>query len=139
VMIEHFGLEKAIHNLFDNFEKSEKIRTRLDLDFDETSTPRDTELHVFRIIQECISNISRHAAATCCELTIKAKGNRLEIVIEDDGVGLQPQAVDEPNGLGFVSIDERVRTLGGTWEKTEGRLAGLRVCISVPLDDNAHE
>lgn len=138
-MIEHFGLEKAIHNLFDNFEKSEKIRTRLDLDFDETSVPRDTQLHVFRIIQECISNISRHAAATCCELTIKAKGNRLEIVIEDDGVGLQPQAVDEPNGLGFVSIDERVRTLGGTWEKTEGLLAGLRVCISVPIDDNAHE
>ena len=64
-MIEHFGLEKAIRNLFENFETSQKMHTRLDLDFNATALSRDTELHVFRIIQECISNISRHAAVTC--------------------------------------------------------------------------
>lgn len=135
VMIEHLGLENAIRNLMENFGRSQPIRTRLDLNFSGSALARDVELHVFRIIQECISNISRHAEATSCELTIRAGGGWLEIVIEDDGCGLPHDAIGSSTGLGIVSIDERVRSLGGHWERTRGHLRGLKVRISIPLKD----
>lgn len=72
VSLDHLGLTKSIQNLFGTLELAQQIDTQLDLKFNEALLSRPAQLHIYRILQECVSNISRHSEASSCACSVTA-------------------------------------------------------------------
>jgi signal transduction histidine kinase len=87
----------------------------------------------FRILQESLSNIVRHANATRVRVELKMNGNRLSMTVADNGIGLPRSARGKSGSFGLVGIEERISILGGTFTIESGDGEGTRVCVSVPL------
>tara|TARA_R110002020_G_scaffold309273_2_gene524832 strand:- start:3376 stop:5325 length:1950 start_codon:yes stop_codon:yes gene_type:complete len=133
--ISHLGLKKALEALFEHLETSSQIEVETSIDFDDGLLGMDAKLHVYRIVQECLANVSRHSGAASCKATITRKDDRLHLCVEDDGGGIEPLPISsQPSfGLGFTSIDERIRGLGGRWRLSQSSLGGVRIEASFPV------
>ncbi len=93
--------------------------------------PQDHELHIYRIVQEALSNVARHARATRVAVRITTKGRRLRIVIRDNGVGLS--AAPRTRGFGLANMRERAELIGGALAIRNAPRRGTEVRIDVPL------
>jgi signal transduction histidine kinase len=95
----------------------------------------EIESCTYRIIQEAVTNVAKHAEATLCRVEIKRMAGSLQISIEDDGRGFDQAAQTGPpaRGLGLVGVRERVTRLGGTLrlETRPGR--GTRLFVDLPV------
>ena len=133
--ISHLGLNKAIETLFENLETSSQIETDLTLSIDENALSDEAKLHIYRIVQECLSNVSRHSDASLCKASIVGQDGILTLSFEDDGNGLPQDHLEQrrTSGLGFTSIEERVRSLRGHWQLSDGDLGGLKIKVTVPM------
>jgi signal transduction histidine kinase len=87
----------------------------------------------FRILQESLSNIVRHAQATMVRVELKLTGNRLSMMVIDNGIGLQAGEQGKVGSFGLVGIEERISILGGSFSITSKAGEGTTVCVSVPL------
>jgi signal transduction histidine kinase len=94
----------------------------------------DAETHLYRIAQEALHNVYKHAGARSVVVTLEQVGQRFRLSIEDDGIG--PQALDDPartrRGLGLLSMRERAQLMGGTIEFTKASSGGTKVVVEVP-------
>lgn len=92
-------------------------------------------MHLYRIAQEALNNVLRHADATNCAAHFACRDGRVTLAIDDDGVGPhgRDDATERAGGLGLVSIDERTRLLGGRWSIGPGASGGVRLEVSVPF------
>lgn len=95
----------------------------------------EVRIHLFRIVQECLANVARHARAGRVRLFLgevdRENGRALRLVVRDDGVGLDP---DTPrNGYGLIAMRERARSLGGVFQIRSRPGAGTRITVEVPL------
>ncbi|MDM5179820.1 CHASE domain-containing protein [Massilia sp. DJPM01] len=87
----------------------------------------------FRILQESLSNIVRHAQATRVRVELKLTGNRLSMTVTDNGIGLQAGEQGKVGSFGLVGIEERISILGGSFSISSHGGDGTTVCVSVPL------
>ena len=129
--LEHLGLEKSIAGLLDSIKNSGNLTTVLRSNYIEGSVPTETRLHLFRIVQECLANVMRHSEARSCSVTIQQTGMKLVLTVQDDGKGIggKSEVSDLPKGLGFVSIDERVRAIGAKWFHENLKNGGFRIRV----------
>ncbi|MEY3275969.1 MAG: hypothetical protein RL153_1235 [Verrucomicrobiota bacterium] len=97
--------------------------------------PEEMETHLFRIAQEALTNIARHARARRVAIRLACHAPLLILAIEDDGVGMgtPPSNGGQPRGLGMVSMRARARRLGGDLDVGSMRPHGLRIRVEVPL------
>jgi len=95
----------------------------------------DTTLAVYRIVQEALGNIYRHAVAEQAAVSLKCDGNGVELQIRDDGRGFDAREPDWHPGLGLASMEERARLAGGAFllQSTPGE--GTLIRVSLPLGD----
>ena len=88
----------------------------------------------YRVVQECLTNISRHAAAHEATLQVEcatdAAGSKLTIAVEDDGKGFDPERSE---GFGLSGMRERVQGLGGTFELESSIGNGTRIAVRIPV------
>ncbi|HEX4275216.1 MAG TPA: sensor histidine kinase [Bryobacteraceae bacterium] len=143
-VLDDFGLDSALSWLCERFEERNRIQVRYISDF-HGRLEGQTETHVFRIAQEALTNVARHAAATVVRVTLHHQGapasddGRLSLEISDNGVGL-PQPVRIPlDSLGLTGMKARARSMQGEMqiESRPGRGATLR--LTIPLRDASHE
>ncbi|MCU0682746.1 MAG: sensor histidine kinase [Polyangiaceae bacterium] len=101
--------------------------------------PLDTELRTaaFRIVQESLTNVARHARASRVEVELAASAAELRLTVRDDGVGLPPAG--QRAGMGLFGMRERVRALGGVLELTSAPGAGTTVEVRLPRPAAAPE
>jgi PAS domain S-box-containing protein len=97
---------------------------------DELDTDRSTAL--FRIVQESLTNIVRHAAARNVHISLRRQGTQLIVVIEDDGCGFDADAVDRSAHFGLMGVAERAEFLGGTLDVDSAPGEGARIAITLP-------
>jgi len=100
--------------------------------------PHRIELVAFRLAQEAITNVVRHAGARHVTVSLARAGDTLEVVVEDDGRGfdVEPLAVpDEGRGWGLAGMRERVALLGGTLSVTSRPQSGTRVSAAIPVEE----
>ncbi|WP_321927532.1 sensor histidine kinase [Paraburkholderia guartelaensis] len=112
------------------------MHTRLsagDLEFNETAATA-----VFRIVQEALTNVAKHAQATEVTVTVERSDSQCIVSIEDDGNGTSPQARAKPDSFGLRGIRERVRQLNGTVSVGNGTHSGFSVRTTFPLDSVIH-
>jgi signal transduction histidine kinase len=96
--------------------------------------PREVELAAYRIVQEGLTNVARHAQATECDVRLTQLPDRLLLEIEDNGIGFLDDT-DRPivsRGLGLVSVRERAARLGGTFNIISSPGEGTRLIVSIP-------
>jgi signal transduction histidine kinase len=102
----------------------------------------EVELTVFRVVQESLTNIHKHAQATEAQVRVISAANSLTVVVEDDGVGLRhdlARSQPDTTGLGLRGMRERIMVLGGTLAIERRAEGGARVAASLPLTLRARE
>jgi signal transduction histidine kinase len=120
-LLEIAGLASTLRWYVDGFSERCEIKVDLDLPSDFSRLPPDTELAIFRIVQECLTNIHRHSGSKTAAICIQQNGNRLVIQVQDHGVGIPKEKQLEltasgRTGIGFGGMRERLRQLAGTLE-----------------------
>ena len=113
------------------------IAVRCEFEDVESRVPKDVATAVFRIVQEALLNVARHAKAENVLLQIAADEKRLLIEIEDDGQGFDPKSVELPSetgrGLGLLGMRERVEILGGKMSLDSAPGEGAHITLEIPI------
>ena len=138
-VLEDLGIASALRGCTQEFEQREHIPVHLALE--EFQRPLDRHLAecLFRVTQEALRNVAKHAGATTVSLTLSYHEDRVMLRIEDNGRGLAPQDRNAvQRGLGLVSMGERVRLLEGTLTLTSDPGRGTRLSVSIPLTGISH-
>src|SRR3990172_1580979 len=140
-ILDDLGLDAAIMWLLTNHLHEKGIRYYLDVESPlKMRLPPKVEITIFRILQEAIINIARHANAESVMVTFDAGDNYLLIIIEDDGDGfdvdeLMKHPIEGGRGLGITGMKERASLVNGILQVYSVPGEGTRVCIQVPLKD----
>jgi signal transduction histidine kinase len=139
-MLDDLGLPSAIEWYAKGFERRHGVRVELEQQGMDERLTADTEAAVYRVLQEALTNIARHAQARLCRITLHRSGDTLTVAIQDDGIGFDTAAARSNGarrGLGLIGIRERVAHLGGRFrlESTPG--AGTRLSLEVPASPRA--
>ncbi len=127
------GLKAAIEWQVKQFQQRSGIACRLCMDADELVLEEHYTTAMFRIVQESLSNIMRHAKANLVEIEIHRKNNKLSIKIGDDGIGLCSDCKKKENTFGLAGIEERIRSFGGTVAIKSSPGKGLKIEMLVPI------
>ncbi|MBE0531358.1 MAG: PAS domain S-box protein [Rhodospirillales bacterium] len=100
---------------------------------DQDGLDREQATAVYRIYQEALTNVVRHARALAIHIRLEREQSRFVMEIEDDGIGIPQQAVDCPSSFGLIGMRERVRSLGGTMTISRAPRRGTRICVEIPF------
>jgi PAS domain S-box-containing protein len=132
--LEHLGLESAVRGLC----KEISLHHELAIAFRSHDLPdeisEDTALCLYRIVQEAICNAIKHGNAARLEVDLSIHDEDICLRIADDGVGFDPSLVEESDGLGLLSMRERLRLVNGTIAIDTRPSEGTRIEVRVPCD-----
>lgn len=136
-VLDDLGLTSAIRWCAERHLKPLGIAVRCEFAGLERRLPPEVETALFRVVQEAVTNIAKHAEAETVLIQCTADARQVTIEIEDDGRGFEPQALvpsrETGTGLGLAGIRERVELLGGTVEIESAPGQGMRIALSVPF------
>jgi len=132
-ILDDFGLDAGIRWLADRFRERTGIEVDYRSEFDGRLSD-EAETHLFRIVQEALTNIARHSGATKVEIHLRAEGERIRLTIHDNGKGLQGS---NPAGMGLSGMRARARSAGGEMTIQSQPGAGVTIDVSAPLETPA--
>ncbi len=131
-ILDDFGLDAGLRWLAERFQQ----RTRVIVDYQSSFTGRvadQTETHLFRIVQEALTNIARHAKASKVTIRLEAAGGSLRLAVSDNGVGIGTGK----RGMGLTGIEGRARSIGGHCKVISQPGAGVTIEVWAPLSQPA--
>jgi PAS domain S-box-containing protein len=133
-ILDDLGLASAIEWYCEEFEKRTGIQCRMDL---EDIQPQDPQkiITLFRILQEALTNVIRHAHAKNVTIKLSRLHDAVNLEIQDDGIGISQEKIDFKSSLGLIGIRERVRQFGGEFEIFSPNNNGTGLRISIPLNE----
>jgi two-component system, NarL family, sensor histidine kinase DevS len=129
--LDDFGLAPALERLTATFAEQTGIETHLESRLPAQRLPNEIETVIYRVVQEALTNIVKHARAKNVSIVLQTKGDKVMAVIEDDGRGFAADA-NSSDGIGLVGMRERVALVGGRLE-LESSSAGTTVVVEVPV------
>lgn len=137
-MLLNRGLVPAIRELGDRIRES-GLDVRMSVDEGEIVLSKPSELLLYRIVQECVTNVVRHSGATALYMSIAADAAELGLMIEDNGTGFDTALREGAGGLGMQNIRSRVHYLHGTveWSSSYGDGGGTVVAIHIPMNHDS--
>ena len=136
VVFNREGLEAAIQDIVDRYNKQERIQFNLDYQLS-PSEDQLTQLVIYRVFQELTTNANKHSQASQVTITLKENSESILMSYQDDGIGFDLNA--KSNGLGLNSIRGRIEAINGTVQYKTKKGQGLNVNINIPLDEkNSH-
>jgi signal transduction histidine kinase/ligand-binding sensor domain-containing protein len=135
--VDRLGLTRSIQSLIARVEDSTSLALTVHLDDVDQLFPADAEVAVYRIVQEGLTNVIKHAEATEASVTITRHADRARIVIRDNGRGFSQAAITARNGrtagIGLMGLAERVRMLGGERRIESDPDCGTAIVIELPV------
>jgi PAS domain S-box-containing protein len=133
IALDRLGLLEAIEWQADEFERRTGVRCRFDSNTAAVDLESDQATQIFRIVQEALTNTTRHAHATRATIVARKRRDRFVVEIRDNGRGITNDALADPSALGLAGMRERALLAGG--ELTIGRSGrkGTVVQVTVPL------
>jgi PAS domain S-box-containing protein len=134
-ILEDLGLSAAIEWLVEEFRTRNEVSTEISSTIEEHRLEPNEEIAAFRIVQEALTNVARHAGATRVRVELTSRAGRIIVRVLDDGVGIPDPPGRVGPSLGLVGMRERARALGGTLtiERVEPR--GTSVTLEIPVRD----
>lgn len=132
-ILDDLGLITAIDWQLDEFEKSSGIKCVKEITDVEIEINSELSLLIFRIFQESLTNVVRHANATQVNLNLNLDNEFLNLIIKDNGKGITQEDIENPDSFGLFSIKERTKNCGGEVKITGLKNKGTKVEINIPL------
>ncbi len=133
-ILDHFGFIAAIEVEAQEFSKRSSITCNVIASDEEILLSTNLSITLFRIFQEALNNILKHAKAKNAQVEIVKGHDHLELIISDDGVGISDKARNKPRSFGLRGIHERVTYLGGTVKIAGSANKGTQIAICIPLE-----
>jgi signal transduction histidine kinase len=137
-LLEDLGLSAALRWLIHNFTQNDHIQVSLDMREIDHLFPLQAQIIIYRIFQEILTNIGKHAQATQLSVIIKHENGVVSFSIEDNGMGFDMKEVStrgiHEKGLGLTIMDERVQMLRGSMKMDSQEGQGTRVTFTVPVE-----
>lgn len=126
-----FDLSESINTLAKQINQSQSLKILLDISEDNKEIPKAIGYQLFRIAQECLTNVMKHAEATEVKVELKADSKKIELRVSDNGKGL-PENL-KLNGFGIRGMQERVESMHGNLDIQSSPGGGTRLQVSIPL------
>jgi two-component system sensor histidine kinase UhpB len=132
--IDELGLSAALSSLVAgwNARNGGKIHYQLAIDGDLDRLPEPVPVNIFRIVQECLTNIAKHSSAANAKVTLTLSDGLVELRVEDDGIA-DKLPFEEASGIGLLGMRERVTALGGQLTLAPAQTGGLMVRAWLPV------
>jgi signal transduction histidine kinase len=112
--LDHLGLIAALQQHCETLADQHGIRVAFEAIGIEGRVAPEVETALYRIVQEALNNVVRHAQATRADVLLEGRGDRIMVIIEDNGRGFEPETASGPGHLGLVGIQERAMAIGGS-------------------------
>lgn len=133
VVLDSLGLSAAIEWQAREFEARTGVRCDVSLPAQAPQLDRERSTALFRILQESLTNVARHARASLVQVALDYQPDQIGLSVRDNGQGIEPARLRDPHSVGLVGIRERALLLGGGCEIFGGPGAGTTVQVRLPL------
>lgn len=132
-----FGLEGALNWYISRFrQQNEGLSCRQTIKLDGVRLDHDRSIALYRILQEALTNITRHAGARTVSVDISLDGDSVTLTVKDDGVGISEQDLSRGDAWGLIGMRERVNALGGGFDIRGGSGRGTQLAVRLPLAES---
>lgn len=131
--LDDLGLAAALRWFAGEIEGHSPLEIRVQIEGPERALPPVVAVGLFRVAQEALTNVVKHASADSALVGLTYRPDRVELEVVDDGVGFDSPGADRPS-WGLIGIQERVSLMGGKFELESERDQGTRVRVSVPVE-----
>ncbi len=133
-LLDEFGLIPAIEAHVKEFQVQTGIDCELSLSFEEKDIDivEDLSQTIFRILQESLTNVARHAEATKVKIDLKKEDGLLLLKIKDDGKGITEAQISDPKSFGIIGIKERILSWDGEFKIEGSRRKGTTISLKIP-------
>jgi len=135
--LDDLGVREALGDLAQRFSENTDLHVELDVSGIRDRLSPELELVLYRVAQEALTNVAKHARATSATITLRRSADRVELAIDDNGVGFVPGKTMERDerglGLGVFGMEERAVLVGGTLAIRQLVPNGTRVAVSIPI------
>ena len=131
-ILDEMGLGAAICWQAAEFQKRVGIRCRLKLPDEQIAPDKELSTAVFRIFQEVLTNVARHAGASSVDVDLSISGDKLILTVADDGIGISEEQIRSHNSLGLLGMRERAQVFGGEIIIRGEAGRGTTVSVSIP-------
>src|SRR5205085_5898676 len=132
LVLEELGLFYALRKEAKDLEKNSGVKARAVISDAVGRLSPDTETDIYRIVQEALHNVAKHAQATSATVTMSREDGKIHLQVQDDGVGIFPKSNFRGNSFGLAGIKERVGMLGGDVRVISMKGKGTRIEVTVP-------
>ncbi|HMF92783.1 MAG TPA: two-component regulator propeller domain-containing protein [Vicinamibacterales bacterium] len=137
LQIDRLGLTGAVETMMTTVAQSSNVEMTASIDSVDGALPYDAQILVYRIVQECLSNIVKHSAATSARIALRAERDWIRVEVTDNGKGFSAATLERPGhsgrGFGLLGIAERARILRAKLTVTSEPGKGTSVSIEVPV------
>uniref|UniRef100_A0A7V6A582 Oxygen sensor histidine kinase NreB n=1 Tax=Desulfobacca acetoxidans TaxID=60893 RepID=A0A7V6A582_9BACT len=137
-ILENLGLAEALRNLFEDFQRHREHDMVIKAEMDEVKhlLPKEANIAIYRIAQEFLANVHKHAEASQVDVAIKALPDKVSVTLEDNGKGFDLEEIKsrpkERRGMGVASMEERLRMLGSQFSLSSQPGKGTRLYFEIP-------
>ena len=136
-LIDDLGLTAAIEWQAEEFSQRTGIQCHIASEPDDIVLDQERSIAIFRIFQETLTNIARHAQAAHVKATLRRESGCIELRVRDDGKGIQKKQISDPKSYGLIGMYERVHSLGGELRIEGIKNQGTTVDVKIPLNRGA--
>ena len=135
-MLDDFGLPETLQTYLRGFSKRSGVRAQITTERMDERLPADVEVGLYRIVQEALTNVLKHAKASTCTVRLVHREDHVHLTVDDDGRGIE-SAVDPVasarRGLGIIGMRERAASLNGTFTIHNRPEGGTQISVRLPL------
>lgn len=132
-VLDELGLTEAIEWEAERFQSRSGVRCQLHLEVDGLQLDAERTTALYRILQEALTNVARHAQATSVDVTLERKNGFLILEVKDDGRGMPEESSDGTKSLGVIGMKERALILGGELDIRSESGRGTTVRLQIPV------
>jgi signal transduction histidine kinase len=135
LVLQELGLVAAIRKEAKDFARNTGVKARVLMAEDVGRLAAGTEQAIYRVVQEALHNVAKHAHAKNVTVQIERADELVQVIVEDDGVGIQAHSGSRDQSFGLAGIKERITMLGGISRVISAKGKGTRIEISVPAGE----
>jgi PAS domain S-box-containing protein len=134
-VLDDVGLKEAVQTYISEFSARTGVRTSLIFDFENTDISPDATTGLYRIIQEALTNITKHSRAKTISIALESAADKIILTIQDDGIGFDAVAMRTEKSLGLAGMKERAELVGGLFFVHSKPGAGTQIKVLLPMEN----
>jgi signal transduction histidine kinase len=138
-VVDDLGLTRSIEWYVEEFERRTGMSCTIDTPVGDIQMEKGCAMAAYRIVQEALANVWKHAKASGADVEVSAKGKNLIVIVSDDGIGFDRAGIGVGKSLGLLSMVERAHLVGGTLRISSKPGKGTRIVARLPLNKKQPE